>query len=172
MSDANTNPVPETPAIMPSQEVPSVSPDSAKPNGNGKPRVLPNKAAKPLPAKLPDLTKLSSEQLAALVKSARSERTTKLEAERKVRKVRGDGGGTARLLDLVLTDATLTGDKLYAAVSKAGIKSRSGEKLASTTIDTTRYDMAHRLRAVIRKNMTINDIKAWLAKFDSTPRGK
>lgn len=177
MTNETFNPVPVThdaPISDGAANVPNG--ETSKPsNGNGKPRVLPNKSAKPAGPKLltpGEFVKLDSKAQVEAIKAFRDVQRAKAEEERKNKPRRGNGGGTSKLLALVLKDAKLNGPALYAAIKKAGIVRRDSKALASTTIDTTRYDMAHRVRAILASGMTMQQLKAWLADFDATPRSK
>lgn len=180
MSDVNTNEQPgqiDPVVVIPDGE------DKADNAPNGKARRearrLANNSAKPSSPAMPKLltpsefAKLDSKAQSEAIKAFRIVQRAKADEERASKPRRGNGGGTNKLLALVLKDAKLNGVPLYAAVKKAGILHRDGKSpLATTTIDTTRYDMAHRVRAILASGMTMAQLKQWLADFDATPRAK
>lgn len=119
-------------------------------------------------AKLP--LKQQAAAYVAHAKAMKAKADAAIEAAKAERGPRGDGGGTAKLQLLVLKNPGLRGDKLVAAVRKAGILGRNGEPLKRATIDLGPQDMAHRLRTADQCSMLNAAGKAWLKAHDAAPR--
>jgi hypothetical protein len=122
-----------------------------------------------LPAKLPSIDDLSEAQLAELLKKGRERRQELVEAAQAARKAaRGMGGDgvIGKCRAIVLANPTLSGEKLAAKVTAAGIKDKDGKAIKASTLSSVRTDQVAAIRAALKFDPAFN-AKAWLAKVDS-----